>query len=713
MRPWMFAALAMALVGPAWGQQPIRDPLLPQAPGTWVKRSPLENTPPSPRLGYEGACVYDTRHGVLIRYGGHNQGGGGEQGSEVWVFDPLSARWQLMLPNVSPPGVCCAQQNVFDPVLGRMIRFPAFSGSHGWQWFREIYLNNTSVWTYDLEQNRWQNMRPWPAPRVSSLRCASWDEEFQVAVLFGGQGNNEGTVVYDPWTNTWTRMNPPEQPPFRSAGNMAYDSRHRVHVLFGLQFREDPYTWIYSLRENRWQRRRPEPSPPARQNDAVLCYDSVAGKVVAVVKITTGKGEQAKHRLETWLYDVGQDRWQRANPPQEPDPTSNRARVLVYAPDLNVALLENRVHGRERKEQQIWSWRTVQRPRPLPLPPPQQLQVKTTPEEVHLRWSVPKDQRIREVVLEWARAEVPWKARFRELARLKPQTTRYTHRPPDGQGVLMYRLRSVDAQGNASRPSQFVRAQPRVVEQLVVSVLAPREVHLKWQAPPGKDIAGYIVERAPVAVYSNSQLVRIREQTPAWQRPVAGGIKAVGQFERLTPKPIPAAEFTDTAVDLNQTFREIKDPVFQGRWFKSHLVPEGKPYPWGVYAYRVRAVNALGVESGPSPAVLTIPSPVQYVFSREEGTTCHLKWEPNPEKGLRGYLVFRMDGRFAGSLVHPLNEKPVRETVFQDPEAGKRTRRYYVVAVDALGQQGHPSSPVWHRRQWQRFYVPFVGPWHQ
>lgn len=44
---------------------------------TWVKRSPLADTPPSPRLGYEGACAWDSAHRVVIRYGGHNQGGGG------------------------------------------------------------------------------------------------------------------------------------------------------------------------------------------------------------------------------------------------------------------------------------------------------------------------------------------------------------------------------------------------------------------------------------------------------------------------------------------------------------------------------------------------------------------------------------------------------------------------------------------------------------
>src|SRR5579864_4222092 len=100
----------------------------------WVKQSPLDNAPVSPRLGYEGACVWDSRHRLLVRYGGHNQGGGGEQGAEVWTFDPFTAKWTLKEPNTSPPGVCCNAQNVYDPTIGRYIRFPLFSGNHGWQW---------------------------------------------------------------------------------------------------------------------------------------------------------------------------------------------------------------------------------------------------------------------------------------------------------------------------------------------------------------------------------------------------------------------------------------------------------------------------------------------------------------------------------------------------------------------------------------------------
>ena len=116
--------------------------------------------------------MWDSRHQLLVRYGGHNQGGGGEQGAEVWTWDPITAKWALKEPNTSPPGVGCNAQNIYEPIGGRYIRFPLFSGSHGWQWARELYLNDASVWTYDVGTNRWRNMRPLPAPRLAPYRCA-------------------------------------------------------------------------------------------------------------------------------------------------------------------------------------------------------------------------------------------------------------------------------------------------------------------------------------------------------------------------------------------------------------------------------------------------------------------------------------------------------------------------------------------------------------
>src|SRR5207237_3971975 len=144
---------------PAFGDPPAP---LAQAPNTWIKRSPLPSAPLSPGLGYEASFGYDPVAKVVIRWAGHNQGGGGEQNAETWTYEPATAKWALKEPNTSPPGVCCAQQNVFDTDRGRFLRFAGFSGNHGWQWFRGIYLNNSSVWSYDLAATTWRDLRPVP-----------------------------------------------------------------------------------------------------------------------------------------------------------------------------------------------------------------------------------------------------------------------------------------------------------------------------------------------------------------------------------------------------------------------------------------------------------------------------------------------------------------------------------------------------------------------
>ena len=346
-----------------------QEPLETQPANTWVKRSPLPDAPVSPRMGYEGACVWDSRHRLLVRYGGHNQGGGGEQGAEVWTFDPLTAKWTLKEPNTSPPGVCCNAQNLYDPATGLYIRFPFFSGSHGWQWSRELYLNDSSVWTYDLAANRWRNMRPLPTPRLAPYRCASWDSDQQVAVVFAGEGSHEGTLIYDPWRNEWRWPKPATEPEPRSGGNMAYDAANKLHVLFGSQFSDDVHTWTYDVAKNEWRDMQPPAMPPTKENDPVLTYDSVNHVVLALVKITTGKDEDARHEVQTWAYDTAANRWSRKQPTAEPDAAGNRTRQLIFAPELNLAILENCTS--KPREQQVWTYRYADAKEPVrPLKPP-------------------------------------------------------------------------------------------------------------------------------------------------------------------------------------------------------------------------------------------------------------------------------------------------------------------------------------------------------
>lgn len=686
---------------------------LDQLPNTWIKRSPLAHTPPSPRLGYEGACAWDRGHRLLIRYGGHNQGGGGAQYSEVWIFDPLGAKWALKEPDTSPPGVCCAQQNIYDPVYERYVRFPAFSGSHGWQWFREIYLNDSTVWVYDLDSNRWRNLRPIPAPSVSPLRCASWDSDAQVIVLFGGEGNREGTVIYDPHTNTWTRMRPDNEPPSRSAGNMVYDSANRLHILFGSQFSNDAHTWGYDLHKNQWRDLQPATLPPTNENDAVLAYDSLNRIVIALVKITEGKDENAKHRLETWAYKTNENRWMKMNPPQEPDPTGNRSRVLVYAPELDLSILENRTRSTPGPpEQQIWTY-CFDRPGidNESLLPPTEVMVTTRESGVELSWKASSSKGITHYVVYRGAGERPWTVDYRKVARVDAQQTAYHDEGLQSGTVYYYAVRTAAGE-RLSETSEKVRTQPYIVEDVVVSVLSQHEVHLMWTPPLNLDIVGYRVERATVEVWTEDQLKRLKSRICPLSDPSIGAIRRIGPFKRITTNLLSGTSFQDS-VDLGKPRSIEGGPVFESRMSDEHLDPGGKAYRYAVLAYRIRAVNALGVESGPSPFFLTIPSAPRRFFAKEDGPTCRLKWSANPERDLQGYRIYRLDGRWDKDPISRLAENPISDLTFSDPSGSKGTRRYYVVAVDVLGQEGLTSAPVWYNREWKRFYEPFVGQWHQ
>jgi hypothetical protein len=686
-----------------------------QAPNTWVKRSPLSTAPPSPRLGYESSLGYDPRARLLIRWGGHNQGGGGEQNAETWTFDLRTARWTLKEPNTSPPGVCCAQQNVFDPAQNRLVRFPAFSASHGWQWWREVYLKNTSVWTYDLAKNTWRDLRPMPEPHLGPLRCAAWDSVHEVIVIFGGEGSHEGTLVYDPYTNTWTHRRPPHQPAFRSGGNLAYDAARKLHILFGSQFSDDRHTWAYDLRSNRWRDLMPATQPPTNQNDAVLTYDSVNRVVIAVIKVTEGKGEQARHRLETWTFDAGRNAWTRMNPPREPDASGNRARLLTFVPDLNLAVLESRTHPPQGPaEQQIWTYRFAS-PRPLanPLPaPPTNLRLTTGKDGAELTWKASPAPNVARYTIYRGEGEAPWDVTYRAVGTVTAKETVFSDKGLPAGRVSFYLIRAADAAGKFGPESARVRTQPRIVEDATIDVLSAREVELTWTPPAGRDVAGYRVERAVVEVWSEDQLRRLKERTASLAEPALGALRRIGAFRRISTELVKEPHFRDR-IDLTRPQAVEGKPVWERRLAAEHLDPRGKPYRWAVFAYRIRAVNSLGVEGGPSPCFLTVPSAPQWLFAREQGEKCDLKWARNPEKGLRGYRIYRLDGRFDSRPVSRLTPAPVAALTFTDDKAGKVARRYYLVAVDALGQEGFPSAPVWYEREWKAFYRPFTGAWHQ
>src|SRR5262249_9163735 len=185
--------------------------------------------------------------------------------------------------------------------------------------------------------------------------------------------------------------------------------------------------------------------------------------------------------------------------------------------------------------------------------------------------------------------------------------------------VYHYAVRAIGRDGREGRRSPRVRTQPRIVEEAVVSVVSPREARLSWTPPEGPDIAGYHVERAIAEVLSEDQVLRQKKQASPLAEPSVGAIRALGPFSRLTPETVPGHSFPDPALALTRPEPTAGENQVIRRFRDDQPDPKGKPYRFAVYVYRIRAVNALGVEGGDAPFVPTIPSAPQWLFSREEG----------------------------------------------------------------------------------------------
>ncbi|HEX8915169.1 MAG TPA: fibronectin type III domain-containing protein [Humisphaera sp.] len=703
------ALLALLASAPALAADP------PHAVLQWVKRHPqADSKNPRPNLGYEGSYGYDPLTKLLIHYGGHNQGGGGEQNSEVWTYDLAADLWKHHEPNDCPPGVCCAQQNVFHPRLRKFVRFPAFSGGHGWQSPREIALKDSSVWTYDPDANRWQAMRPAPDIRPSPLRGAAYHPGSDLIVLHGGEGSNHGTVAYDLATNTWHKLNSKGGPEASlSQPGFAYDAVNDVFVSFGSQFGSDPKTYLFDLGKNAWRVLETKDHPPADKTSPVLAADTRNGVVLCLVR--SSKEENAP--LETWVLDVKAATWTKLADVKPPDPSGSRNRMLLYLEDQNLFVLENNTDvvgagGKKSREQQMWTFRYREVKGPGPYVPTH-VKVSTATGKPVIDYSGPLGRC--GFSIERAGSDDPTRADYKDIAGGYDSMEVTDDRAERGT-VYRYRVWLTDDEVDSPKLHPvLVRNQPGAPAGMTVSAADARRVQLTWPRAPERDVVGYVVERAPVAVYSNQQSARVARRYADASDAAPGAIKAVGAFKALTDKPVADPAFTDTTTDLSAGQQDVPEPHLGGRVLRGEQFNQaGKPYRFTTYAYRVRAVNKMGVASGPSPMVFTYPAAVENLRAKEEGKTAtRLKWDASPAAGIKGYLVYRHDGRYDKDPITRLTPEPIAATEFLDEQSGAGSRRYEVVAVDALGQQGEPTTPVWSRREYKRYYDPFVGEWHQ
>jgi hypothetical protein len=670
----------------------------------WVKQSPREGAP-APRYLYEGSGAWDPAARKFIRWGGHD---GIPQGFHLFLWDLETGKWAQRFPNTSPPGACCIDgANVYDVAHRRFVRFPGASLNHGFQWFRQVQLKNSHVWLYDPATNTWTNMRPPPYKDpekysrevLGSLDAGgTYDANHEVAVSFGGQGAAGGMnnlFVYDAYSNRLQRLAAENPPSPRDGMGICYDTKNDCLVVFGSQYADDERTWIYRYGTNRWEALDLRPRPPGKKRKTYstipkMAFDSVGGVCLCLVWFDDEGG-----RLETWVLDVAKQAWTKMNPATEPGPTGSRARNLGYDRSLNLFISEC---VNPQGEAQIWTYRYRKAP-PEDLPAPAaNLHLTTDAGKALLRWEPSRSSGIKEYRVYRAQSDAPWKAAFIKVGTAKGTT--YEDRGLAASKLYYYVVRAVGPDERESRPSNQARTQPRRLGMPVISVLAANQIEVTWPASPQSDVAGYNVYRGLATVGTSTTLKGSwAYNDPEYPEPVVDRVQDVTGMKKLNSQPLPTTRFLDEQVDL------------------SRKGPESADYRYAVYAYLVRAVNRLGVESGPSPYALSIPAEPRDVMLRENGRgardrlaipatsgSAELRWTPSREKGIAGYRVYRVDSRTVARLTPDL----IKKTRFTIRNPGHT--RFVVVAVDALGQEGQPSSPVWSGQSYRGF---FEGPWHQ
>lgn len=607
---------------------------------------------------YEAGLVYDESTGKVVKWGSHGQRCDSPQTGETWLYDPATNTWRESVSPVEPFGMCGTWGLAYDRANRVMVSVQLEGGNHGWQWDRGRALRASVPWVYHGEEDRWVPVRPPDNPGQRGFLPLAYLDRHQVTMLYGGQGRAlagaADVCLYDAYTNTWHYLpQTAPNPGLRNHHGMVYLPKRDEVFLFGGTRNADAQTWLWNVTANAWRNAQPTGNPPIMRH--TIKYDPLTGTVLAF-------RFDADRSTVIWQYDPEKNAWKTIPPPPEPTPHYHSVDV-AYDPVHNVWVLDgghvnwNTDHIGVRE---VWTYRLKkERPKHEDLPAPTDVAVNTKTGACILTWK-PVAGAKGYVVYRGLGVE-PWKATFQKVTDEPIQGTAFTDPAvPPKDRIAFYSVAAVHANGAEGPRSPVVRAQPPYPGDVVASVRPDRTVLVTWKKVDRPDIVGYHVYAGSIQVGDRWHMTSMEKFT---------------DFKRLTDAPLTATEFSDP------------QPLAQATGLFNHEVR----------TYQVTAVNALGVESGRSALALTLTSSVPRVTAteRRDGSTV-IAWQPVPERWVRGYAVYRMD-EFRGSMCVRLNPQPVTGTSYVDrPETPRaERRRYYVVAVDALNEEGLPSTGAW------------------
>lgn len=600
--------------------------------------------------------------------------------AEPWVrydaFRALRWRWYWHLPDVRD---ALAKHPVFKAFL---VPPPDLAAQPENTWVCRL-------WPIDMDDDR--------AANTTYEAGLTFDESTGLVVKSNGHGQRcdspqlGETWLYDPSANTWRESGAPVVP-FGMCGTwgLTYDRANRKVVAMqaegghhGWQWERaralrGSTTWIFDGVRDQWTPMQPlhRLDGPGLRAFAPLIYLDQPG-LVFLHGGAWGGNSPRELSGRSWTYDTYANAWQML-PESKEGPGNCSHQAMCYLPNVNRVVM-----GPAQKGGKTWlcdlstgAWtdaRAQGEPPALHLPmvydPVSQSALAflaeghgtaiwqyepvsnvwkriDSPVDIsphHDSVDVAYDSKNNVFVMDGG--HVNWNTDH--IAVREVWTYKFKNRPEKGKPP--------------SLPAPTHRAAPPIPDDVVVSVRADSTVQIRWAQSRLPDVRGYHVYAAAV---ETGQRFHHKEV-----------FKGQGPVERLTPRPITGCDFADTR----------------------KLEPAKGLFNHEIRAYHVKAVNAAGVESGPSATVLTLPGSVGSVTAERlsDGST-RIRWAPAREKEIRGYAVYRMDD-FRTPLAVRLNPVPVTGCEYIDwSESPKAERQcYYVVAVDALNEEGIPSTGAW------------------
>ena len=211
----------------------------------------------------------------------------------------------------------------------------------------------SETWIYDVRHNTWTQVHPPSTPAARYLHGMAYDSTNNKIVMFGGYWVAAETWVYDIETNLWAQQYPEVSPPRLYGLSMTYDSINDKVVLFGGITHSGGWkltnqTWLYDVAENTWTKAEPSASPPARYLHD-MTFDPINNRIVLF------GGHNGAAMGDTWTYNVANDRWTEIHP--DTPPLARYYPSLIFDSDVNSILL----YGGYPYDYHTWSYDTLTR----------------------------------------------------------------------------------------------------------------------------------------------------------------------------------------------------------------------------------------------------------------------------------------------------------------------------------------------------------------